>query len=103
MQAENTSDTDGDGRATQARVEMYSSMLCPFCAMAKRLLASKDVDYEHIGVDGRPGKRREMIERSGRHTVPQVFIDGQPVGGYDDIAALDAAGGLDGLLRPGLE
>lgn len=103
MQAEVCGEKGDDRRAVQARVEMYSSMLCPFCAMAKRLLASKGVDYEHIGVDGRPGKRREMTERSGRHTVPQIFIGGQPVGGYDDIAALDAEGGLDKLLRPGLE
>lgn len=77
---------------------MYSSMLCPYCMMAKRLLAHKGVEYEHLNVDGDPARRQEMMERSGRRTVPQIFINDVSVGGFDDIAALDARGELDQLL-----
>ena len=83
-----------------ARVEMYSSRWCPYCGAARRLLDAKGVEYEVYAVDGDRALRREMEQRSGRHTVPQIFIDGRPVGGFDDIAELEAAGRLDALLHP---
>jgi len=85
-----------------AKVEIYSSMFCPFCARAKHLLSQKGVDFIEIDVDTSPGRRNEMLERAnGRHTVPQIFIDDHHVGGSDDLAALDRAGDLNGLLGTG--
>ncbi|MCP5151025.1 MAG: glutaredoxin 3 [Ectothiorhodospiraceae bacterium] len=84
-----------------AKVEVYSSAFCPYCVAAKRLLASKGVEYEHHAVDGDPALRREMETRSGRRTVPQIFIDGVHVGGFDDLAALDAERRLDPMLGLG--
>jgi glutaredoxin 3 len=83
-----------------ARVEIYTKFGCPYCARAKALLGEKGVDYEEYEINSVPGKRDEMMERSaGRHTVPQVFIDGRHVGGSDDLAALERAGELDGMLQ----
>ncbi len=85
-----------------AQVEIYSSMFCPFCHRAKRLLASKGVAFTEIDVDAEPARRAEMIERAGgRRTVPQIFIDGRHVGGCDDLHALDRAGKLDSILGDG--
>jgi glutaredoxin 3 len=85
-----------------ARVEIYTRFGCPYCARAKALLAQKGVDYEEIDVNSAPGKRDEMMERSnGRHTVPQIFIDGRHVGGSDDLAELDRTGRLDPMLAGG--
>lgn len=82
-----------------ARVVMYSTAVCPFCLMAERLLRSKGVaEIEKIRVDLDAGRRDEMIERTGRRTVPQIYVGERHVGGYDDLAALDRAGGLDPLL-----
>jgi len=82
-----------------AKVEMYSSMFCPFCARAKYLFSQKGVAIEEIDVDTSPGRRAEMMERAnGRHTVPQIFIDDRHVGGSDDLAALERDGKLDGML-----
>lgn len=82
-----------------AQVEIYSSMFCPFCSRAKHLLAQKGVEFIEIDVDTSPGRRNEMLERAnGQHTVPQIFIDNRHVGGSDDLAALDRAGQLDGML-----
>lgn len=82
-----------------AQVEIYTTPLCPYCVRAKRLLARKGVSFVEIDLWQHPGRRQEMIERAqGRHTVPQVFIDGRGVGGSDDLHALDAEGGLDPLL-----
>lgn len=82
-----------------AKVEMYSSMFCPFCARAKHLLSQKGVAIVEIDVDTSPGRRAEMMERAnGRHTVPQIFIDDRHVGGSDDLAALERDGKLDGML-----
>ena len=83
-----------------AKVEIYTSPFCPYCHRAKRLLDDKGVAYEEIDVMANPRRRPEMVERAGgRTTVPQVFIDGQHIGGSDDLAALDARGGLDPLLQ----
>jgi len=82
-----------------ARVEIYSSMFCGYCARAKALLARKGVAFEEIDVLEEPARRDEMVERAGgRTTVPQIFIDGTHVGGSDDLAALDRQGKLDALL-----
>jgi glutaredoxin 3 len=81
-----------------AKVTMYSTAVCPFCVMAERLLKSKGVDIEKVRVDLDPPRRQEMMERTGRRTVPQIYVGERHVGGYDDLAALDRAGGLDALL-----
>lgn len=79
-------------------VVVYTSAYCPYCMMAKRLLDSKNIEYTMINVDRDMDKRREMEQLSGRTSVPQIFISDNPVGGYDDIAALDSVGELDPLL-----
>lgn len=81
-----------------AEVTIYTTKLCPYCLRAKSLLTKKQVDYLEIDVSNDPQTRRFLLDRTGRHTVPQIFINGQPVGGYDDIAALDRKGELDSLL-----
>jgi len=82
-----------------ARVEIYTSPLCGYCHAAKRLLTQKGVAFEETDVSRDPALRAAMMDRAGgRHTVPQIFIDGQHVGGCDDLYALDRAGGLDPLL-----
>jgi glutaredoxin 3 len=79
-------------------VVMYTTSWCPYCSRARRLLGSKNVTVEEIDIDAAPGKRAEMQQRSGRRTVPQIFIGDHHVGGSDDLAALEEAGKLDGLL-----
>jgi len=79
-------------------VTIYTSALCGYCAMAKRLLDSKGVAYQEIPVDMDVVRRAEMEQRSGRRTVPQIFIGERHVGGYDDLAELERAGRLDALL-----
>ncbi len=81
-----------------ARVEIYSSPYCPYCVRAKALLDRKGADYEEIDVMAKPDRRPEMERRAGRHTVPQIFIDGTHIGGCDELMALDRKGGLDPLL-----
>lgn len=82
-----------------AKVVMYATGVCPFCVMAERLLRSKGVaDIEKIRVDLEPERRAEMMQRTGRRTVPQIYVGDRHVGGFDDLAALDRAGGLDPLL-----
>jgi glutaredoxin 3 len=80
-------------------VTIYTRSTCPYCHMAKDLLARKGVAFEEIDIGREPERRSEMISRAaGRTTVPQIFIDGRHVGGCDDLYALDRAGGLDPLL-----
>ena len=82
-----------------AKVEIYIKQFCPYCSRALKLLASKGVEPETFDVTMGGPKKAEMVERSGgRTTMPQVFIDGKHIGGSDDLAALDAKGGLDPLL-----
>jgi glutaredoxin 3 len=84
-----------------AQVEIYSTPFCGFCARAKALLDRKGVAYETIDLYEQPGRRDEMIRRAGgRHTVPQIFIAGEHIGGSDDLDALDRAGRLDAKLAP---
>ena len=81
-----------------ARVVMYTTGMCPYCVRAKMLLKKKGVDWEELRIEGDRTLMREMMERSGRRTVPQIFIGDTHVGGYDDLAELDAFGKLDPLL-----
>jgi glutaredoxin 3 len=80
------------------RVKMYSMRGCGYCSAARRLLAAKGVEFEDIDIRQQTGLRQEMEQLSGGQTVPQIFINDSPVGGYDDIAALDVNGELDKLL-----
>ena len=79
-------------------VVMYTTSWCPYCERARKLFARKNVTFEEIDVDSAPGRRAEMQERSGRRTVPQIFIGENHVGGSDDLLALEEAGKLDALL-----
>ena len=81
------------------KVQFYATDWCPYCARARQLLAAKGVDIEEIDVEAKPGAREEMIARSGRRTVPQIFINQTHIGGCDDLIALNEAGGLDPLLQ----
>ena len=82
-----------------AIVTMYTSAYCPYCMNAERLLASKGVkDINKIRIDLQPELRDEMMQRTSRRTVPQIYIDSHHVGGFDDLRALDLAGGLEPLL-----
>lgn len=80
------------------QVVIYSSLVCPYCVRAKKLLERKGVNYTEIRIDTDPSQRDIMIEKSGRRTVPQIFIDDFHVGGCDDLYELEAAGDLDGKL-----
>ena len=83
-----------------AKVKMYTTAVCPYCNMAERLLQSKGVaEIEKIRVDLEPAQRVEMMEKTGRRTVPQIYIGETYVGGFDDLSALDRAGRLEPLLR----
>ncbi|MEM9736583.1 MAG: glutaredoxin 3 [Pseudomonadota bacterium] len=80
-------------------IEIYTTPICPYCMMAKRLLKSKNLSYTEFNVMGDSAKRAEMMERAhGRHTVPQIFIGETHVGGFDDMAALERDGKLDALI-----
>ena len=82
-----------------AKVEIYTKFLCPYCTRAKSLLQSKGVEVTEYDITMGGPKRQEMLARApGRNTVPQIFIDDRHIGGSDDLAALDRAGGLDPLL-----
>lgn len=79
-------------------IVLYTKSWCPYCARAKSLLAGKGVTWQEIDIEAEPERREEMIARSGRTTVPQIFIGPRHAGGCDDLHALEAAGGLDTLL-----
>ena len=81
------------------KVLMYCTAVCPYCDRAERLLKRKGVgEIEKVRVDLQPGLRVAMMEDTGRRTVPQIYINGIHIGGYDDLASLDQAGGLDAIL-----
>lgn len=81
------------------KIVMYCTAVCPYCVMAERLLETKGVtEIDKIRVDLQPESRAEMMERTGRRTVPQIYIDDFHVGGFDDLSALDREGRLDPLL-----
>ena len=81
-----------------AKVVIYTTSYCPYCFGAKALLRSKNVEFEEIDVTDDPALRAEMERLSARRTVPQIFIDAHPIGGYDEARRLDAIGELDRLL-----
>jgi alkyl hydroperoxide reductase subunit F len=80
------------------KIEIYSKDWCPYCAKAKSLLQSRQIDYSEIDITADRAQEQEMIERSNRRTVPQIFIDGESIGGYDDLASVNASGELDQRL-----
>ena len=81
------------------RVVIYSTRVCPYCAAAKELLRRKGADFAEVDLTDQPEERAKLRERTGRTTVPQIFIGEKPVGGYDDLRALDNRGELERLLR----
>ena len=84
-----------------ANIVMYTTAVCPYCINAERLLTAKGVkEINKIRVDLQPELRQEMMQKTGRRTVPQIYIGEQHIGGFDDLRALDLAGGLDQLLAP---
>lgn len=85
----------------QPEIVMYSASWCPYCARALALLQSKNVQVTVLDVDAQPARRLEMQERTGRRTVPQIYIGDRHIGGCDDLHELDRSGGLDPLLRSG--
>ncbi len=82
-----------------AKVILYTKEQCPYCRLAKNLLVAKQADFEEIRVDLDAQKLEEMLRLSNRRTVPQIFINGEAIGGYDDLAALAKSGKLDSLLN----
>ena len=79
-------------------VKIYTTRTCPYCIAAKRLMGKRQIPYEEIDVSGDPDKRAWLVEVTGRRTVPQIFIGGKSIGGYDELAALDGAGKLAPML-----
>jgi glutaredoxin 3 len=81
------------------RIEIYSTAICPYCVAAKNFIKNRGFDFDEVRIDRDPAKLREMLDRSGgRRTVPQIFINGAHVGGYDDLVAADRGGRLKELL-----
>ncbi|MEC4749495.1 glutaredoxin 3 [Methylomicrobium sp. Wu6] len=83
------------------KIIIYTTKICPYCIMAKRLLDRKGVSYTEINVDADPDQREEMMRKSKRRTVPQIFIDDRHIGGFDDLYALDQLNQLDSLFERG--
>lgn len=83
----------------QPEIILYSTDYCPYCKYARQLLDKKGLQYKVIAVDTDPEKREEMVQKSGRMTVPQIFINDKPIGGYDDLYALETSGQLDNILN----
>jgi glutaredoxin 3 len=95
-----SSESGTNAAQVESKVVMYSTTVCPYCQMAERLLKARGVEHiEKILIDREPGRRQEMMTRTGRRTVPQVFIGEQHIGGFDDLSALDRQGGLVPLLQ----
>ncbi len=86
-----------------AQVDLYRTPYCSYCVRAARLLRDKGVVFREIDVSGDLARRRWLAEVTGRHTVPQIFVNGRPIGGYDDLAALERHGRLDALLAENAE
>lgn len=82
-----------------ARVEIYTTPVCPYCVQAKRLLRERGIAYEEFDVADDADLRASVMERSGRRTVPQIFIEGRSIGGFEELATLDASGELATLVR----
>lgn len=84
---------------TKPEVIIYTAPSCPFCARAKQLLEKKGLSYKEIRIEADTALREEMVAKSGRQSVPQIFINGQHIGGYDDLATLNSQNGLDKFLK----
>jgi glutaredoxin 3 len=85
-----------------AQIEIYTTPFCPYCSRAKRLLDQKGIAFIEIDLWQFPERRAEMIERAGgRRTVPQLFVDGRPIGGSDELAELERSGELDAMFSAG--
>lgn len=84
---------------TAPKIEVWGTEFCAYCSAARMLLKKKGLAYEDISVSRDPELRREMQQRSGRRSVPQIFIDGKPVGGFDELYELDRSGELDRMTR----
>ena len=84
-----------------ADVTVYTTSYCPYCVQAKRLLTRKGIPYTEIDVTEDVDLRQKMVAESGRRTVPQIFIDGQPIGGFDELHELETSGRLDELVGAG--
>ncbi len=82
-------------------IKIYSTAVCPYCVAAKNFLKQRGQSWEEIRLDLDPALRREIVEKTGRTSVPQIFINGQHIGGFDDMVALDRSGGLAPLLEAG--
>jgi glutaredoxin 3 len=94
-----TTSTDSQSETVDTAVIMYTTATCPYCIQAERLLRARGVaEIAKVRVDLEPGRRVEMMARTGRRTVPQIYIGATHVGGYEDLAALDRAGKLEPLL-----
>jgi glutaredoxin 3 len=85
-------------------VTIYTTRVCPYCVAAKRLLTARGVPFVEVDVSSDPAKRQWLVETTGRRTVPQIFIGGEGIGGYDDLSALDQSGRLRAMLegKPGV-
>jgi glutaredoxin 3 len=81
-----------------ARIQVYSTRWCGYCVRAKTLLDSKGIEYDDVSLDDDPAFRQKLFDLTGGWTVPQILIDGKPIGGYTELWRLDRAGGLDGEL-----
>ena len=81
-----------------SEIIIYTATLCPYCTMAKKLFERKGMTYTEINVDSKPGLRQEMMEKTRRRTVPQIYIGSRHIGGFDDLYALDVSKQLDPLL-----
>ena len=81
------------------KIIVYSTLICPYCNAAKRLLQQKDLEYQEIRVDLNLTERQDMIQKSGRTSVPQIFINDQHIGGFDELNALNRSGKLDQILN----
>jgi glutaredoxin 3 len=99
MSAASSDQSTDQPKAAAAAVVMYTRSWCPYCERARELLKHKGVAFQEIDIETQAGQREEMIRRSGRQSVPQIFIGEHHVGGSDELHALDAAGGLDPLLQ----
>ena len=84
---------------TQSKVVMYGNEMCPYCGAARTLLVRKGIDYEFIVVSNNDDARQEMARRSGNNTVPQIFINDESIGGFDELYTLEQSGRLDPLLE----
>ncbi len=84
-----------------SQVEVYTTPSCPYCVRAKRLLEARGIPFVEIDVAHDEALRAQIVERTGRRTVPQIFIDERSIGGFEELAALDRTGGLAGLAREG--